>query len=162
MEADHRRALVESGGHQPGHRGLRGPTSPAESSSWARQNGMEMPQFKDALAAQNILQRYRRDSLKRQQLGLRHCRYKVKSARFEADEEVAGRPTPTCQGRRLEVRAREFFILAPEGLPRRPRAAARAKARRGAATKSRQASSFAKVARTSPERTNGREGGDMG
>src|ERR1041384_2116476 len=70
----------------------------------AHQNGMELPQFKEALQTQNISLDTVRDSLRRQQLILRLLQYKVKPRKV-SDEEVQAAYAGMAKGADFEGRS---------------------------------------------------------
>ena len=126
----------------------------------ARQNGMDSQQFKDALAAQNISLETVRDSLRRQQLVLRLLQYKVKPRKV-SDEEVQAAYASMAKGADFEVRARDIFITAPDGIPEALFNDKKAKAE-AAVKRIHNGESFAKVARDLSEGPTAKEGGDLG
>src|SRR5205823_5066174 len=80
----------------------------------AKQNNLEMAQFKAALTSQGISMDTVRESLKRQQLTLRLLQYKVKPRKV-TDEEVQAAYAGMNKEGDTEVRARDIFIFAPDG-----------------------------------------------
>ena len=126
----------------------------------AKQNNLDMTQFRAALAQQNIPVESIREQLKRQQLTLRLLQYKVKPRKV-TDEEVQAAYANQNKDGEPEVRARDIFIAAPDGATAEAQEKARAKA---AAARSRvlAGESFAKVAHDLSEGPSAAEGGDLG
>jgi peptidyl-prolyl cis-trans isomerase SurA len=126
----------------------------------ARENRMDMAQFREALAQQGLSIDSVRDSLKRQQLMMRLLQYKVKPRRV-SDEEVQAAYSSMTRNSEYEVRARDIFISAPDGSPPARESAARARAD-AALRRIREGESFAKVARDVSDGPTAKEGGDLG
>ena len=126
----------------------------------ARENRMDMAQFRQALAQQGMSMETVRDSLKRQQLTIRLLQYKVKPRRV-SDEEVQAAYANMTRNAEHEVRARDIFIAVPDGATAAQQSAARAKAD-AALRRIREGESFAKVARDVSDGPTAREGGDLG
>ena len=126
----------------------------------ARENKMDMTQFRQALGQQGLSLDSVRDSLKRQQLTMRLLQYKVKPRRV-SDEEVQAAYATMNKTSDFEVRARDIFISAPDGATAAQQAAARSKAD-AALRRIRAGESFAKVARDVSDGPTAREGGDLG
>ena len=126
----------------------------------ARENKMDMAQFKQALSQQGLSLDSVRDSLRRQQLTMRLLQYKVKPRRV-SDEEVQAAYATMNKNSDFEVRARDIFIAAPDGTAQQREAAARAKAD-AALRRIRSGESFAKVARDVSDGPTAKEGGDLG
>jgi peptidyl-prolyl cis-trans isomerase SurA len=126
----------------------------------ARENRMDMAQFRQALAQQGMSMETVRDSLKRQQLTIRLLQYKVKPRRV-SDEEVQAAYASMTRNAELEVRARDIFIAVPDGATPTQQSAARAKAD-AALRRIREGESFAKVARDVSDGPTAKEGGDLG
>jgi len=126
----------------------------------AKENRLDMSQFRQALAQQGLSLETVRESLKRQQLTVRLLQYKVKPRRV-SDEEVQGAYATMNRNAEYEVRARDIFISAPDGASATQQSAARAKAD-AALRRIREGESFAKVARDVSDGPTAREGGDLG
>jgi peptidyl-prolyl cis-trans isomerase SurA len=126
----------------------------------ARQNSMDTPQFREALAQQGVTMETVRDTLKRQQLMVRLLQYKVKPRKV-SDAEVQAAYATMNKDPELEVRARDIYIASPDGAPQARQDAARDKAET-AMRRVRAGESFAKVARDLSEGPAAREGGDLG
>lgn len=126
----------------------------------ARQNNMDLEQFRTALAQQGIAMDTVRDSLRRQQLTMRLLQYKVKPRKV-TDEEVQAAYANMNKEGETEVRARDIFIFAPDTADAALQATAKVKAE-SALRRLRQGESFAKVARDLSEGPSAAEGGDLG
>ena len=126
----------------------------------AKENHMDMAQFRQALAQQGMSIDVVRESLKKQQLMVRLLQYKVKPRKV-SDEEVQAAYANMTRSAEYEVRARDIFISAPEGATPAQEAAARAKAD-AALRRIRSGESFAKVARDVSDGPTAKEGGDLG
>ena len=126
----------------------------------ARENRMDMTQFRQALAQQGMTIESVRESLKRQQLMVRLLQYKVKPRKV-SDEEVQAAYANLTKSADHEVRARDIFISAPDGATQSQESAARAKAD-AALRRIRAGESFAKVARDVSDGPTAKEGGDLG
>ena len=126
----------------------------------ARQNNMDLEQFRTALAQQGIAMDTVRDSLRRQQLTMRLLQYKVKPRKV-TDEEVQAAYANLNKEGETEVRARDIFIFAPDTADAALQATAKVKAE-SALRRLRQGDSFAKVARDLSEGPSAAEGGDLG
>src|SRR3954463_8093476 len=126
----------------------------------AKQNNLDMPRFREALAQQGLSFESVKDQLRRQQLMIRLLQYKVKPRKV-SDEEVQAAYANMIKEPEYEVRARDIYIAAPDGAtPDRLRAAeARADA---ALRRIKEGESFAKVARDVSEGPTAKEGGDLG
>jgi peptidyl-prolyl cis-trans isomerase SurA len=126
----------------------------------AKQNNMDMQQFRQALASQGISMDTVRESVKRQQLTIRLLQYKVKPRKV-SDEEVQAAYANMNKDNEWEVRARHLFILSPDNATAVQEAAAKAKAEE-ALRRIKKGESFAKVARDMSEGAGAAEGGDLG
>lgn len=126
----------------------------------AKQNNMDMTQFRAALVQQNIPFDTIREQLKRQQLTLRLLQYKVKPRKV-TDEEVQAAYASQNRDGETEVRARDIFVAAPDGASAALDEKAKAKAT-AALSRVRAGESFAKVARDLSEGPSAAEGGDLG
>jgi peptidyl-prolyl cis-trans isomerase SurA len=126
----------------------------------AKQNNMDMQQFRTALQSQGISMDTVRESVKRQQLTVRLLQYKVKPRKV-SDEEVQAAYANMTKGTDWEVRARHIFILSPDNATAIQEAAAKAKAEE-ALRRIKKGESFAKVARDMSEGAGAAEGGDLG
>jgi peptidyl-prolyl cis-trans isomerase SurA len=126
----------------------------------AKENHLDMQQFRQALAREGLSIESVRESLKRQQLTARLLQYKVKPRRV-SDEEVQAAYAAMNRNAEYEVRARDIFVSAPDGATAAQQAAARAKAD-AALRRIREGESFAKVARDVSDGPTAREGGDLG
>ena len=128
--------------------------------SLAKQNNMEVPQFKEALSQQGISIETVRDSLKRQQLMMRLLQYKVKPRKV-SDEEVQQTYANMNKNAEYEVHARDIYIATKQGASAAEEAAAAAKASE-AVRRVRGGESFAVVARDLSDGPSAHEGGDLG
>ncbi|MGZ6123327.1 MAG: peptidylprolyl isomerase [Myxococcales bacterium] len=126
----------------------------------AKQNNLNMDQFRAALTQQGITLETVRESLKRQQLVLRLLQYKVKPRKV-SDEEVQAAYASMNKSGDYEVRARHIFVASPDGVPAVAETRAKAKAEL-AIKRIRAGESFAKVARDLSEGPGAAEGGDLG
>ena len=126
----------------------------------AKENRLNMQQFREALAREGLNLETIRESLKRQQLTMRLLQYKVRPRRV-SDEEVQAAYAAMNRNAEYEVRARDIFISAPDGATAAQQSAARAKAD-AALRRIREGESFAKVARDVSDGPTAREGGDLG
>jgi peptidyl-prolyl cis-trans isomerase SurA len=126
----------------------------------AKENHMDMPQFRQALAQQGLTLDNIKETLKKQQLMLRLLQYKVKPRKV-SDEEVQAAYANMNKAAEYEVRARDIFISSPEGATPAQEAAARAKAD-AALRRIRSGESFSRVARDVSDGPTAREGGDLG
>jgi peptidyl-prolyl cis-trans isomerase SurA len=126
----------------------------------ARQNNMELNDFKDALGQQGITWDQARDIVRRQQLTSQVLRFKVKP-RNVSDAEVQAAYAAMTKDTEYEVHARDIFISTPEHATPAQLASARAKAEQ-ALRRIRSGESFAVVARDVSEGPTARQGGDLG
>jgi peptidyl-prolyl cis-trans isomerase SurA len=126
----------------------------------AKENHMDMAQFRQALAQQGLTVDTIRETLKKQQLMLRLLQYKVKPRKV-SDEEVQAAYANMNKSAEHEVRARDIFISSPDGATPAQEAAARAKAD-AALRRIRAGETFARVARDVSDGPTAKEGGDLG
>jgi len=126
----------------------------------AKQNNLDMPRFREALAQQGLSFESVKDQLRRQQLMIRLLQYKVKPRKV-SDEEVQAAYANMNRDAEFEVRARDIYIAAPDGAtPAQQRAAgARADA---ALRRIKDGDSLARVARDVSDGPTAKEGGDLG
>ena len=89
----------------------------------AKENHLDMAQFRQALVQQGLSVENVKESLKRQQLTMRLLQYKVKPRRV-SDEEVQAAYATMNKNAEYEVRARDIFISAPDGATAAMQAAA--------------------------------------
>jgi peptidyl-prolyl cis-trans isomerase SurA len=128
--------------------------------SLAKQNGMDVAQFREAIAQQGISYETVRDTLRRQQLMVRLLQYRVKPRKVSDEEVQAAYASLAAEGD-AEVRARHIYVSAPDGLTPARLKAQEAKAQ-DALRRVRAGETFAKVARDLSEGPTAKEGGDMG
>ena len=83
--------------------------------SLAKQNGMDVAQFREAIAQQGISYETVRDTLRRQQLMVRLLQYRVKPRKVSDEEVQAAYANLAAEGD-VEVRARHIYIAAADGL----------------------------------------------
>ncbi len=126
----------------------------------AKQNSMDLAQFRAALLQQGINFDTVREALKRQQLTMRLLQYKVKPRKVTDEEVQAAYATMNKEGD-VEVRARDIFIPAPDGASAAQREVAKTRAET-ALRRVHAGESFAKVARDVSEGPSAAEGGDLG
>ena len=126
----------------------------------AKQNNMEMPTFREALAAQGIEFDTVKDSLRRQALQFRLLQYKVKPRKV-SDEEVQSAYASQNVDPELEFKARNLFVPTPEGASAETLAIAQRKAEE-ALRRIARGDEFAVVARDLSTAPSAREGGDLG
>jgi peptidyl-prolyl cis-trans isomerase SurA len=126
----------------------------------AKQNNMDMTQFREAVTSQGISFDTVRETLRRQQLMMRLLQYKVKPRKVSDEEVQAAYAGLTAEGD-LEVRARHIFIAAPDGTTPERLKAAEAKGHE-ALRRVQAGETFAKVARDLSDGPTAKEGGDMG
>jgi peptidyl-prolyl cis-trans isomerase SurA len=126
----------------------------------ARQQNMEVSDFRQALEQQGIPWDAARDAVRRQTLMAEVLRFKVK-ARKVTDEEVQAAYATELQNPQYEVRARHIFIATPQNATPAQVAAARARAEQ-ALQRVKSGETFALVAREMSEGPTARQGGDLG
>lgn len=126
----------------------------------ARQQGMELADFRQALDQQGIPWDTARDAVRRQTLMAEVLRYKVKPRKV-TDEEVQAAYATEAQNAQHEVRARHIFVAIPQGATPAQHAAAQAKADQ-ALKRVRAGETFALVAREMSEGPTAKQGGDLG
>src|SRR6266852_5467115 len=93
----------------------------------ARQQGMELADFRQALEQQGIAWDTARDTVRRQTLMAEVLRFKVK-ARKVTDEEVQAAYATEAHNAQYEVRARHIFVPVPQNASPAQQAAALARA----------------------------------
>lgn len=126
----------------------------------ARQNGLDIPGFREALQQQGIEYDTVRESLRRQSLMVRLLQFKVKP-RTVTDAEVQSAYAAQNADADFEVKARHIFIATPAGAAPAQLKLAQTKAD-GALRRIRGGDSFALVARDVSEGPSAKEGGDLG
>ena len=126
----------------------------------ARQQGMELADFRQALDQQGIPWDVARDAVRRQTLMAEVLRYKVKPRKV-TDEEVQAAYATEAQNPQYEVRARHIFVAIPQGSTPAQHAAAQAKAEH-ALSRVKAGETFALVAREMSEGPTAKQGGDLG
>ena len=126
----------------------------------AKQNNMEMPTFREALAGQGIGFDTVKDSLRRQALQFRLLQYKVKPRKV-TDEEVQSAYAAQNTDPEVELKVRNLFVPTPEGSSPEALAAAQRKAEEAVRRVAR-GDEFAVVARDLSTAPSAREGGDLG
>jgi peptidyl-prolyl cis-trans isomerase SurA len=126
----------------------------------ARQQGMELADFRQALEHQGISWDTARDAVRRQTLMAEVLRYKVKPRKV-TDEEVQAAYATETQNSQYEVRARHIFVPVPLNATPAQQAAAHAKAEQ-ALSRVKAGETFALVAREMSEGPTAKQGGDLG
>ena len=126
----------------------------------AKQNGLDVNGFKDALAQQGTDIEFVRDVLRRQALQYRLLQYKVKPRKV-TDEEVQAAYSAQNIDLEYEYKVRNVFVPTPEGSTPAQKAAAAEKAQLAAARVAK-GEEFAVVARDLSSAPSAREGGDIG
>lgn len=126
----------------------------------AKQNGMELAQFKEAVAQQGFDFEQVRDTLRRQALRYKLLQFKVKPRKV-SDEELQAAYAAQNKTDDFEVRARHLFVRIPENASAQELATAGAKAEE-AVRRLKKGEEFAVVARDLSEGPGAREGGDLG
>jgi peptidyl-prolyl cis-trans isomerase SurA len=126
----------------------------------ARQQNMEVADFRQALEQQGIPWDAAREAVRRQTLMAEVLRFKVK-ARKVTDEEVQAAYATELQNPQYEVRARHIFIATPQNATPAQVAAAQARAEQ-ALHRVKSGETFALVAREMSEGPTAKQGGDLG
>jgi peptidyl-prolyl cis-trans isomerase SurA len=126
----------------------------------ARQNSMEVADFREALEQQGISWDTAREIVRRQQLTGQVLRFKVKP-RNVTDAEVQAAYAAMTKEPEVEVHARHIFIATHEGAPAAQLAAGKARAEQ-AIRRIRAGETFALVAREMSDGPTARQGGDLG
>jgi len=126
----------------------------------ARQQGMDLADFRQALEQQGIPWDTARDAVRRQTLMAEVLRYKVKPRKV-TDEEVQAAYATEAQNSQYEVRARHIFVPVPQNATSAQQAAAHAKAEQ-ALSRVKAGETFALVAREMSEGPTAKQGGDLG
>src|SRR5437763_4795330 len=126
----------------------------------ARQQNLDVADFRQALEQQGIPWDAARDAVRRQTLMAEVLRFKVK-ARKVSDEEVLAAYATELQNAQYEVRARHIFIATPQNATQAQVAAALARAER-ALQRVKSGETFALVAREMSEGPTAKQGGDLG
>jgi peptidyl-prolyl cis-trans isomerase SurA len=126
----------------------------------ARQQNMELADFRQALEQQGIPWDAARDSVRRQTLMAEVLRFKVK-ARKVTDEEVLAKYNTEAGNQEYEVRARHIFIPVAANATPAQQAAALRRAEE-ALRRVRAGETFALVAREMSEGPTAKQGGDLG
>ena len=126
----------------------------------ARQNSMEVADFREALDQQGISWDTAREIVRRQQLTGQVLRFKVKP-RNVTDAEVQSAYAAMTKESEFEVHARHIFVATPEAAKPAQHAAGKAKAEQ-AMRRIRAGETFALVAREMSDGPTARQGGDLG
>jgi peptidyl-prolyl cis-trans isomerase SurA len=126
----------------------------------ARQQSMEVADFRQALEQQGVTWDSARDAVRKQTLMAEVLRYKVK-ARKVTDEEVQAAYATETQHPQYEVRARHIFIPMAQNATPGQHAAAQARAEQ-ALKRVKSGETFALVAREMSEGPTAKQGGDLG
>ena len=126
----------------------------------ARQQNMEVADFRQALEQQGVPWEAARDTVRRQTLMAEVLRFKVK-ARKVTDEEVQAAYSTEVQNAQYEVRARHIFIPVAQSATPAQQAAAEARAN-AALHRIKAGETFALVAREMSEGPTAKQGGDLG
>jgi peptidyl-prolyl cis-trans isomerase SurA len=126
----------------------------------ARQQNMELADFRQALAQQGISWETARDTVRRQTLMAEVLRFKVK-ARKVSDEEVQAAYATETANPQHEVRARHIFVATPPSSTPGQQTAALSRAEQ-ALRRVKSGETFALVAREMSEGPTAKQGGDLG
>jgi peptidyl-prolyl cis-trans isomerase SurA len=125
----------------------------------AKQNNMDVPQFREAVQAQGTSWETVRDSLRKQALQFRLLQLKVKPRKV-SDDELQSAYAALNANPEVEVRARHLFVALPKDAS--PTQRDRAKARADEALRRLKAGEeFAVVARDLSDGPSAKEGGDL-
>ncbi|HKC60085.1 MAG TPA: peptidylprolyl isomerase [Myxococcales bacterium] len=126
----------------------------------ARQQGMELADFRQALEQQGVPWEAARDAVRRQTMMAEVLRFKVKPRKV-TDEEVQAAYATEEHNAQHEVRARHIFVPVPQNATPAQQAAALAKAEQ-ALRRVKAGETFALVAREMSEGPTAKQGGDLG
>ena len=126
----------------------------------ARQQGMELADFRQALEQQGVPWEAARDAVRRQTMMAEVLRFKVKPRKV-TDEEVQAAWATEAHNAQYEVRARHIFVPVPQNATPAQQAAALAKAEQ-ALRRVKAGETFALVAREMSEGPTAKQGGDLG
>jgi peptidyl-prolyl cis-trans isomerase SurA len=126
----------------------------------ARQQNLELADFRQALEQQGIPWDAARDAVRRQTLMAEVLRFKVK-ARKVTDEEVQAAYATDAHNAQYEVHARHIFVPVPQNATPAQQAAALARADQ-ALQRVKAGETFALVAREMSDGPTAKQGGDLG
>lgn len=126
----------------------------------AKQNNMDVPQFREAVQAQGTSWETVRDSLRKQALQFRLLQLKVKPRKV-SDEELQAAYAALNASPEMEVRARHLFVAVAKDAPAAQRDRAKAKVDE-ALRRLKAGEEFAVVARDLSDGPSAKEGGDLG